>query len=75
MKTIDDGGTAFPVPNFIRTYGPGMTQRTYFAAKAMAVVTPPRDLCGTAETAREYANWAEKCWRMADAMLAARGAQ
>lgn len=76
------GGPAFPTHQLEWDFGsdsrelatkhPGMSLRDYFVAKAMAVVTPPRDLCGTAETAREYAEWAEKCLRMADALLKAR---
>lgn len=82
MSKINDGGPAYPIHRLEWDFGtddrelttkhPGMTLRDYFAAQAMAVVEPPRDLCGTAETAREYVSWAEKCWRMADAVLKAR---
>lgn len=76
MKTIDDGGTAFPVPNFIRTYGPGMTQRTYFAAKAIPVAAEWEESSPTHFTGDPFPSFkgvAQRAYLLADAMLIARG--
>lgn len=76
MNKINDGGPAFPnVPDGAGSrwadWGMGMTLRDYFAAKAMqAAFTSP------IEASKEgQAYIAMHAYRMADAMLAARGAQ
>lgn len=49
-----------------------MTLRDYFAAKAIGVIELPTDYVGTKETEESYKRWAQKAYRMADAMLKAR---
>ncbi|MCH4576197.1 hypothetical protein ACOTJS_31015 [Achromobacter xylosoxidans] len=86
MNKINDGGPAFPnVPEGAGSrwadWDMGMTLRDYFAAKAMCSamdLTPTRwwneglnPAAGTAEIQRV----AKVAYAMADAMLAARGAQ
>ncbi|MDH1177963.1 hypothetical protein N5C72_07745 [Achromobacter mucicolens] len=75
MSKIKDGGPAFPVPNYIKDLGTGLTLRDYFAAKAMQTLEPPVFYVGTRETQESLGRWARQCLQMADAMLAARGAQ
>lgn len=50
----------------------GMTLRDYFAAKAIGVIELPTDYVGTKESEESYKRWAQKAYRMADAMLKAR---
>ena len=71
MSAQNNGGPAFPVTN-TGSAGTkfGMTLRDYFAAKELASVTD-KDICGRPS---DYARYADHCYRMADAMLAARGA-
>lgn len=70
---INDGGPAFPRPatlqeSFIYAHEQdGMTLRDYFAGQAMTGCLPGSM---TEIPPEEYAKWA---YRMADAMLAARG--
>ena len=69
----NDGGPAFPVDgfpgdNFFPQVKPhkGMTLRDYFAGQALAgvmVASPEGGWCG----------WAHDAYKLADAMLAARG--
>ncbi|CAB3689464.1 hypothetical protein LMG3458_02054 [Achromobacter deleyi] len=76
MNTDKDGGNAFPIPGLQDDPDfNGLSVRDYFAAKASTVIKPPTDYMGRAETDEEYAAWAQKCWRMADSLLAARGAK
>lgn len=76
MSGHNHGGPAFPSANDVRigelgTAGhPGMTLRDYFAAKELAK-TNGVAICDIPEA---YARLADHCYRMADAMLAARGA-
>jgi hypothetical protein len=74
---IEDGGTAFPLTEPVyrdgeRAYGqsPGMSLRDYLAAKAMEGVLAGRRTSGAPTFAAE--DDAEYCYRVADAMLAAR---
>ena len=76
MSTINDGGPAFPnVPDGAgdrwADWDTGMTLRDYFAAKAMQSAFGSPIPSATHE--KEYI--AMHAYRMADAMLAARGAQ
>jgi hypothetical protein len=70
MKTpSNDGGVAFPVPdsyhaNGMVQYGAnGMTLRDYFAGQA---------LTGAVQFGESPRQLADRCYQMADAMLAAR---
>lgn len=69
-NTKNDGGAAFPQAERIgdiATQHGGMTLRDYFAAKAMN---------GTIASGEKFHNkksFAEWCYQMADAMIAARG--
>jgi hypothetical protein len=84
MGNLDNGGYAFPIPNAdFQTFKPntveeykrvqsGMTLRDYFAAKAIGVIELPTDYVGTKESEESYKRWAQKAYRMADAMLKAR---
>jgi hypothetical protein len=84
--SANDGGNAFPVADYDhQTIQPkdgneckrqllGMSLRDYLAAKAVAALEAPCDYVGRSETQRSYREWAEKAYRMADAMLAARNA-
>lgn len=65
MTEIKDGGQAFPHPDFFQSGGYGMTLRDYFAAKAM------QTFCTDTEWPLE--DMATQAYRMADAMLNARG--
>ncbi len=75
MNKINDGGPAFPVQieNNCNTGMPGMTLRDYFAAKAMAAVW--RDIPDDVDRAQALIELGVHAYEMADAMLAARGAQ
>lgn len=65
--------SAFPVPaTEYHGMDSGMTLRDYFAAKAIGVIELPTDYVGTKETEESYKRWAQKAYRMADAMLKAR---
>lgn len=87
MSTINDGGPAFPnVPDGAgdrwADWDTGMTLRDYFAAKAMqGMLANPggpiqaNDRCGWGLVNCTYAQVADEAYAMADAMLAARGAQ
>ena len=71
MDKVSNGGPAFPTYEHISGCDKGgMTLRDYFAAKELASVTD-KDIC---ERPSDYARYADHCYRMADAMLAARGA-
>jgi hypothetical protein len=81
----DTGGTAFPAQPIYRmpdgtelaTNQGGMTLRDYFAAKAMAalIAEPPGTIasrhCGKSDD--ELTQFATVAYKMADAMIAARG--
>ena len=68
MTTQDNGGPAFPVPDWKGDADfNGMTLRDYFAAKAMQVLL--------ANTETSFAADAKNAYAMADAMLRARGVQ
>ena len=58
--------------NVLQYQEEGMTLRDYFAAKAIGVIELPTDYVGTKETEESYKRWAQKAYRMADAMLNAR---
>lgn len=74
--TIDDGGSAFPTletekfhPQF------GMSLRDYFAAQAMVGLLRTGDALHLLNGEPEYpfhVNFADSCYLLADAMLAAR---
>ncbi len=62
---INDGGPAFPVESLAQYTAHGLSIRDYFAAKAMAVMPwLDKDDC--------FANHADRCYVIADAMLKAR---
>jgi len=70
MNEINDGGPAFPeVPGKCNGYQgiPGMTLRDYFAGQAL-IATFLNGFAGPNEDDR-----AALCYRMADAMIRARG--
>ncbi|MBU9501298.1 hypothetical protein KTE68_14065 [Burkholderia multivorans] len=72
MNEINDGGPAFPeVPGECNVYQgkPGMTLRDYFAAKELSKV----DWVEVCDVQGAYDRLADHCYRMADAMLRARG--
>jgi hypothetical protein len=80
MNKINDGGPAYPAlyEGSTRPDAMGMTLRDYFAAKAMqGFSTTVRDLGGANDAiARgEFDTCARFAYLLADAMLAARGAQ
>lgn len=68
MSGIKTGGPAFPWTQDRADRGdiPGMTLRDYFAAKAM------QGSLSNADDVNSMARFAEWCYEMADAMLAAR---
>ena len=81
MSKESCGGWAFPTQvnrqdgfgnNYVDSEE-GMELRDYFAAKAAAALEPPKDYVGAQEAADSYAKWARKAYRMADALLKARG--
>ncbi|MFY1884171.1 hypothetical protein ACOTCJ_11765 [Achromobacter xylosoxidans] len=72
MNEINDGGAAFPLSrtSSISKNYEGMTLRDYFAAKAMQ-----GELAACVEKRPDPAESAKFAYAIADAMLAARGAQ
>jgi hypothetical protein len=72
MTKINDGGPAFPRDERHLGHN-GMTLRDYFAAKAMATVW--RDISDDTERGQALRELGVHAYEMADAMLAARGAQ
>ncbi|UNM04983.1 hypothetical protein H4O05_09845 [Citrobacter freundii] len=50
----------------------GMSLLDYFAASAICQLPPPNDYVGNKETEESYRKWANKAYKMADAMLRAR---
>ncbi len=63
---MKDGGPAFPIETTATPYAPGMSLRDWFAGQALAG-------CAVDEAhPRMAAQW---CYRIADAMIAARDAQ
>jgi hypothetical protein len=67
----DNGGPAFPVPNDANVNGQeGMSLRDYFAAAALQgwIASLPADAVMT----NREAGVAERCYKLADAMLAER---
>lgn len=73
MSTINNGGPAFPhhEDGFSGTSA-GMTLRDYFAAKELGRLDGE---CGVCDAPEAYERVAMHCYRMADAMLAAREGQ
>lgn len=79
MSAIKDGGTAFPIPDIYHPNGEivqfantGMTMRDYFAAKALpsVIIQCARD---TMHDMTEEDYFAMRAYKLADAMLRARG--
>ncbi len=70
MNNTNTGGPAFPIGSGDMRDPTGMTLRDYFAAKAMQSVLDQKDT----HDGRECDNAAWMAYRMADAMLKARGA-
>ena len=67
MTEINNGGPAFPTVAGQIVYSHGMTLRDWFAGQALAWAGHDGWL------ARDHENIAKRAYRMADAMLAARG--
>lgn len=65
----DTGGPAFPYEMPTRS---GMTLRDYFAAQVATVIEPPVNYVGHHQTDESYQKWAQKVYKMADALLEAR---
>ena len=83
MKTINDGGPAFPVPSVawkekgedrVAIGTRGMTLRTWLAGQALAGLCVPGPDDGSI-TAWDFDLIAPVAWKAADAMLAAREAK
>lgn len=69
MSEINDGGNAFPIPGLHHDAElNGATLRDYFAAKAMQGICANPDTLDLAA-----ANVSQTAYRLADAMLKARG--
>ena len=73
MSNANNGGAAFPLANSHHEFkgtnweeANGMTMRDYFAAKAMAALLSDSELTGSP------AEFAQRSYAMADAMLEAR---
>jgi hypothetical protein len=69
----DDGGPAFPREDYQRSDAPGqrgMSLRDYFASQALEGGLGEYFTAGDAWT--DYTDFAESCYRIADAMLKAR---
>ena len=67
MSSADTGGPAFPIEINSEMTCLGMTLRDYFAAKALQAFESRKDLDDIAAI-----NKANRCYRIADAMLKAR---
>ena len=83
MKTINDGGPAFPVPSVswkekgedrVAIGTRGMTLRTYLAGQALAGLCVPSLKDGPI-TDWDFDKIAPVAWKAADAMLAAQEAK
>jgi len=81
MKTINDGGPAFPRSatkgtsgTIVREAQDGMTLRTYLAGQALAGLCVPGPDDGSI-TAWDFDLIAPVAWKAADAMLAAQEAK
>ena len=74
MKTINDGGPAFPSDNFGQPSQIGMTLRTYLAGQALAGLCVPGPDDGSI-TAWDFDLIAPVAWKAADAMLKAQEAK
>lgn len=71
MPNQNDGGPAFPFPELHGSSAPkGMSLRDYFAAQALQGICAHHDTWG-----RQINEMAVSAYELADAMLAARGAQ
>lgn len=76
MSAKDTGGAAFPckvavdggINGYVNVDAPGMTLRDWFAGKELASLEN-KTICDRPDA---YARVADHCYRMADAMLAAR---
>ena len=68
----NDGGSAFPTMHDPRTHPSGMTLRDWFAGQALAGFVANRDFHG-AGFQGSHALAADYAYKIADAMLAARG--
>ncbi len=68
MSNTNTGGSAFPTGTGVTPYNPGMTLRDYFAAKAMQGMM----VDGIHEN--DFAWASAQAYKLADAMLKARGA-
>lgn len=66
-----DGGPAFPTVAGQTVYSHGMTLRDWFAGQALAGLSSPPDATGSWSWQAKAA--AREAYRMADAMLEARG--
>jgi hypothetical protein len=72
--SADTGGPAFPVCDAARIHDlKGMTLRDYFAAKAMQGIIGSDKYMGLIGVNRYEQRTAEDAYKMADAMLKARG--
>lgn len=72
MNEIKTGGPAFPFfqPDENGTMSDGMNLRDYFAAKALQQWTAGCEVCDHPDL---YNRFADHCYRLADAMIRARG--
>ena len=83
MNTTNNGGPAFPALGRWGRDGqltealqdPGMTLRDYFAAKAISSMLAPNPVTGQFALVDEFEYCAINAYKMADAMLKARGAK
>lgn len=80
--TTNNGGPAFPEirirggDNYnqpMKLYYGGMTLRDYFAAKSISAVLAPNPVTGQFALVSEFDACASTAYKMADAMLKARG--
>lgn len=80
MTTKDTGGSAFPNPSLAdESYRAqpgdmGMTLRDWFAGQALSAMPEPTRYVGPEQTKLSLAKHARNAYQIADAMIAARGA-
>lgn len=68
MENKLNNPNAFPADTIDETYS-GMSLRDYFAAKASMVIPVIKDRNFSQPTDKDYDEWAEKCYKRADALL------
>jgi hypothetical protein len=60
---------AFPLKHSDDKFNPGMTLRDYFAGQAINILVPPTEYVGQEQTEKSFYFFANKAYKIADALL------